>query len=203
MSDKDYWEECYKESNGATFTLGPTAEVKALSDMLTESARILDVGCGEGRNAVYLANRGCRVDAFDLSENAIGIARSIAAREKAEVNFFVCDLNTFIFEREYEAIIAYGVLHLPDKKIRDRFIEEMKSHTKTEGINAVGVFTLGRPLTPDNAPCTHGLFAVGELTEKYSDWEIVRRQEGILTDSRAKDIQYEYAYEKIMARRKK
>lgn len=50
---------------------------------------VLVVGCGFGQDAIRLAKLGARVSAFDLSPESIEIARALAAREGAEVDFRV------------------------------------------------------------------------------------------------------------------
>ncbi len=54
---------------------------------------------------------------------------------------------------------------------------------------------------PDNAPYTHSLFDVGELPEKYKDWEIIHHHEGTFRDSHPGDIHHEHAFERIIAKR--
>ena len=61
--------------------------------------RVLDIGCGEGRNAIFLAGLGHTVDAFDISAAGIEKAREIARLSGARVNFFRCDLGEYIFEK--------------------------------------------------------------------------------------------------------
>ena len=46
--------------------------------------RAIDLGCGIGRNAIYLAKVGCRVDAIDLSRTAIKRGRLLAKQEGVE-----------------------------------------------------------------------------------------------------------------------
>jgi SAM-dependent methyltransferase len=53
--------------------------VSWLDDGLLSPGRVLELGCGNGRNAAYLAGRGCRVDAVDFSARAIERARERAA----------------------------------------------------------------------------------------------------------------------------
>ena len=57
--------------------------------------RALDIGCGEGKDAVYMAQKGYDVTAFDLTEN--GIRKTVALAEKRNVNIraYVDDINTF------------------------------------------------------------------------------------------------------------
>ena len=60
----------YLNKEKSTFG-NPSKEVKELVPYLKKDAKILDVGCGDGRHALYLASLGFQVDAFDLSKNAI------------------------------------------------------------------------------------------------------------------------------------
>ena len=76
--------------------------------------RVLDLACGEGRNAIWLAERGFQVTAVDFSEVAIERAKDIAARRNVEVEWICADATTYepvpgAFDR---VVILY--LHLPE-----------------------------------------------------------------------------------------
>ena len=58
--------------------------------------RALDLACGEGRNAVWLAQRGWRVTGVDFSEVAIEKARRLAGARKVEVEWLVADLLQYV-----------------------------------------------------------------------------------------------------------
>ena len=62
----------------APFAAWPAAEREAVS--LT-SGRVLDVGCGAGRHALHLQERGCRVVAIDISPGAVETARRRGVRD--------------------------------------------------------------------------------------------------------------------------
>ena len=201
MQDKPFWEQSYSDYEVSTFSKGPTADVEEFYEMFPRNADVLDVGCGEGRNSIFLAKLENRVEAFDISENGIKKAVKIAEHEKTPVTFFTCDLGVVVFKKEYDMILSHGVLHLPVKEVRDKFIQDMQVHTKAGGFNVIRIFTNRLPATPDNAPFTHSLFDVGELPAKYAGWEIVHHEEGTFTDSHPGDIHHEHAYERIIARK--
>lgn len=67
---KLFWENEYLNKEKSTFG-NPSQEVEDIVPFLNKSARILDVGCGDGRHSLYLAGLGFQVDAFDISTNAI------------------------------------------------------------------------------------------------------------------------------------
>lgn len=201
MQQKPFWEQTYGNADVSTFSKGPTVDVNEYYAIFPPDSLVLDVGCGEGRNSIFMAKLGHTVDGFDISENGIAKAREAAKAVGVEVNFFCCDLGGFEFEKDYDVILSHGVLHLPQKEVRDRFILKMQEHTKPGGYNAVGIFTNRLPATPDNAPFTHSLFDVGELPAKYQGWEIVHHLEGTFKDTHPGGIHHEHAFERVIARK--
>ena len=77
-----------------------------------------------------MAKLGNKVDVFDISENGVEKAKKIAREMGVQVNYFCCDLEKFIFEKEYDVILSHGVLHLPYKDVRDKFITRMQRNIK-------------------------------------------------------------------------
>lgn len=203
MDTKPFWEQTYSDKNVSTFSKGPTVDVNEFFGIFAPNSLVLDVGCGEGRNSIFLTQKGHIVDAFDISESGIEKAKEIARALGLCINFFQKDLGEFVFEKQYDVILSHGVLHLPYKDVRDDFILKMQQNTKLGGYNAIGIFTNRKPATPDNAPFTHSLFDVGELPAKYAGWEIVHHAEGVFTDSHPGGIHHEHAYERIIAKKVK
>lgn len=64
---------------------------------------------GEGRNAIFLAERRFRVRAFDCSEAAIAKLRRRAATRRVDIEAWVGDLADFELDRSYGVIVATGV----------------------------------------------------------------------------------------------
>ena len=59
MNTKPFWEQAYRDLNGATFSGGKASrEFHELVPLLSDGARVLDLGCGDGRNALFLAEHG-------------------------------------------------------------------------------------------------------------------------------------------------
>ena len=57
--------------------------------------RVLDLACGEGRNAIWLAERGFEVTAVDFSEVAIERARGLAGRRGVDVEWICADVTSY------------------------------------------------------------------------------------------------------------
>ena len=81
--DAAYWESRY-HSHAAHGERGPNAHLVAETDGLP-TGRALDAGCGEGGNAVWLAERGWQVSAVDVSATALRRAREHGVQRGAGV----------------------------------------------------------------------------------------------------------------------
>lgn len=66
-----FWEEAYREYEAIAFSNEPNATITEFEKIINTQSKILDAGCGEGQNSIYLAQKGHYVDAFDLSEYGI------------------------------------------------------------------------------------------------------------------------------------
>jgi len=76
------------------------------------SCRALDLGCGPGRNAVWLAGQGYRVDALDLSPTALSWGREHAAESGVEVNFVRANIFAWdLPDTRYDLVFDSGCFH--------------------------------------------------------------------------------------------
>ena len=123
-----FWDELYDRADVSTWLFRERqatalAWVDALN--LPRGARILDVGCGAGRAAIALAQRGFRVDAIDPVPAMVELARRNAEADGQQdaVNVRLGDIHALDSEPEhYEVVLALGVvpwLHTPDKAMRE------------------------------------------------------------------------------------
>lgn len=90
----DWWDAFYADrSRPVPFFAGKPDEnlVSYLDRGLVTGGRALDLGCGPGRNALFLAARGFEVDAVDLSPSAVAWAEERAREAGAEVRFHCGD----------------------------------------------------------------------------------------------------------------
>jgi SAM-dependent methyltransferase len=80
--------------------------------------RALDVACGEGRNAVWLAEQGWRVTAVDFSDVGLGKARELAGARGVEAEWVQADLLDYRPEqRAYDLVLVF-YLQLPEPERR-------------------------------------------------------------------------------------
>lgn len=100
------------------FTANTRAEVEFLLELLElpRGSRILDMGCGTGRHAVLLAQRGYRVTGVDISSGMLAQARQAASDAEVDVEWIQADAATWEADRLYDAAICLceGAVGLAD-----------------------------------------------------------------------------------------
>jgi tellurite methyltransferase len=179
----------------------PSEEVIEIAAALPDGAFALDLGCGDGRNALLLADHGLYVDAFDISAAAIEKLRSRARAAGVPVRTWVQDIGTFSFEREYDLVVAHGVLHLLGRDVWLHLLDSVRHHTRPGGWNIVAVFTDRLPPPPDLAPHMRGLFREGELLDCYADWAVERWEAYTLDDEHPGGIHHRHPVNKVVAQK--
>ncbi|HKI74090.1 MAG TPA: class I SAM-dependent methyltransferase [Pseudomonadales bacterium] len=91
MADRSTWNERYAAKE-LVWSAGPNGRfVEEIAPLPPGTA--LDVACGEGRNAIYLAEQGWEVTGIDFSDVGIDKARRIAGQRGVTVNWLVGDVT--------------------------------------------------------------------------------------------------------------
>jgi len=166
------WNERY-EQDFQPFPDAPAPWLVAHRDLLTGGGRALDVACGDGRDALYLAQHGYAVDAIDASDVAVDALRAAARERELATTPLVVDL-----EREplppgpYDVIVTMNFLQ------RDLFgpLREALAPRGLlfyETLGQAHVCDLGRSFNPDY------LLEDGELERAFGDLELVDHFQGV------------------------
>ena len=100
---------------------------------------ILEIGCGEGNDAIFFARNGYIVSAFDVSASAIDAAQQLAQKIGVEVNFFCADFMSYKIESNFDIIYSCRAIEKIPHELRKDFFENIRSHTNIGGLNAFSV----------------------------------------------------------------
>ena len=106
------WDGRYREGDGAMWSGRPNGRLVAEVAALTPG-RALDVGCGEGADAIWLARRGWMVTAIDISDVAVSRAREAAARAGDAVDWVCGDALQTSFPAQSFDLVSLQYPALP------------------------------------------------------------------------------------------
>ncbi len=130
MADKQQWNERYANKE-LVWSAGPNqlfAEI--VSEYVPGTA--LDLGCGEGRNALYLAENRWRVTGIDYAEEGIRKARALAEHRNVDVDFRIGDAAAAELSPESFDLVAIVFLHTGVEE-RDHWLPNAAGAVKSGG----------------------------------------------------------------------
>jgi 2-polyprenyl-3-methyl-5-hydroxy-6-metoxy-1,4-benzoquinol methylase len=110
----DGWSEWVHHNDNRTYVLDP-AHLAQAGDV--SGKQVLDAGCGEGRFARMLAERGAHVTALDFSPRMIEIAQGIEEKQPLGIDYLVADMTdlTRFAGESFDLVVAYlSVIDVPD-----------------------------------------------------------------------------------------
>ncbi len=134
--------------------------------------RALDVACGDGRHALFLARHGLAVDAIDFARAGLVRAREIARREGLAVHLVQADLESFPLPREKYAA-AVNIRYLQ----RSLWLP-LKRSLVAGGVVIFETF-LRQQQGTDHVRNPAFLLEPGELSDNFADLDILLYQEGL------------------------
>ncbi|QJT80846.1 tellurite resistance methyltransferase TehB [Kosakonia sp. MUSA4] len=161
-----------------------------------QPGKALDLGCGNGRNSLWLASQGFEVTAWDKNPNSLNNLKAIRDAEGLEnLHIDAADLNTLQFDGEYDFILSTVVLMFLEAQTIPGLINNMQRCTKAGGYNLIVA-----AMDTADFPCTVGFpfaFKEGELREYYAGWELLKYNEEVgelhRTDANGNRIKLRFA----------
>lgn len=133
----------------------------------------MDLGSGDGRDVLFLQDKGFHVTAVDKNQNALGI---LTEKASGKTDLRNTDISVFITEKDshWDNIISFWTLHFLRSEEAKKVYDWMKKHTKSGGINVVADFTKDGPFY-NLETMKKDLFYLdlSQLRGIYKDWEIL------------------------------
>ena len=163
---------------------------------LIAPGKALDLGCGNGRNSLYLAANGFDVTAWDKNPASISnLERSRQAEGLENLRTAIKDLNALSFDGEYDFILSTVVMMFLEAKTIPGLIANMQRCTRPGGYNLIVA-----AMDTDDFPCTVGFpfaFKPEELRNYYAGWALLKYNEDVgelhRTDASGKRIKLRFA----------
>ena len=137
--------------------------------------KALDLGCGQGRNALFLAQHGFDVTAVDQNELSLEMLQSIVEQEDLEMPVGLYDINSASIGQTYDFIVSTVVLMFLQAERIPAIIRNMQEQTSIGGYNLIVC-----AMDTEDYPCSVNFsftFKEGELANYYQDWELIKYNE--------------------------
>jgi tellurite methyltransferase len=183
----------------------PGSLIKKLAELIgsLHDLNVLDAGCGEGKNAVYLAGRGATVLAVDISAAAINNGKHYFPSHES-VTWKVANIGDLSLpDRTFDIVIAYGLLHcLSSEHEVARVIARLQNATKMSGFHVVCCFNSRHQdlrAHPDFNPI---LLSHQCLIGYYQGWDLIYSTDSDLVERHPHNqIEHCHSMTRLIARR--
>ncbi|MCW9709581.1 SAM-dependent methyltransferase TehB [Avibacterium sp. 21-586] len=167
---------CKKEDYfSKKYNMTPThSEVKSAVESIPP-CKVLDLGCGQGRNSLFLSLLGYDVTAWDHNENSLAFLTSTAEKENLNIQTALYNINDANIQENYDFILSTVVFMFLDRNAIPAIIDNMQSHTNADGYNLIVA-----AMSTNDVPCPMPFsftFKEGELKNYYQGWELIKYQE--------------------------
>jgi SAM-dependent methyltransferase len=125
---------------------------------------VLDLGCGNGRHALYFARQGINASGIDVSPKAIEWAKEWAQRENLEADFRVGDITKLPYQdHSFDVVVSHGVLDHVRPEIAKAAAREVRRVLKPGGLFYCDLrssedfeFGVGQEVEPNTFMVDHG-----------------------------------------------
>lgn len=131
MSQQEFWNSKFSRE-GFLYGLKPNSYIASKVKSFPRDAKVLCLGEGEGRNAIFLAKRGCAVTAIDASDIGLKKLEQRAKEENLDIKTICMDLNDWEANEKYDVIVA-SYLHMY-KEERAKLFENIDDSLSIDGI---------------------------------------------------------------------
>ncbi len=132
----------YYKTNADVFGKTPEKILVDYVKLISKKYHVLDIGAGQGRNTIYLSKLGYKVDAMDPSSVSIKMMDEIKNTEKLNFNTFNKDFKNFKSNKNYSAVLAFGLIQILDRDEIDLLKNKISSWLKKDGLLFITSFLI-------------------------------------------------------------
>lgn len=170
------WNDRWRKRADEPLTVDPW--LLALAPTLPDSGCALDLACGRGRHALFLAEQGLSVTAIDSSIEALAQLRSEAARRALAIEIRQVDLEVApqLPVASFDVVLLFFYL-------QRSLLPHLREAVRPGGLALLRTFSSAGPF-PGGPANPDYVLRPGELLEIFAGWEILRHEEGLEPSSK-------------------
>ena len=171
------WDERYA-TDTYVFGTAPSMFLEKNAGLLTPGETVLAVADGEGRNSVFMAEKGLAVTAMDSAATGVEKARRLAQAKGVDVDFRLADLKTWEWTPASYDVVAAIFIQFAPPEFRAEIFNGIERTLKPGGLLLLHGYTpkqleykTGGPSAEEN------LYTKDMLAERFGAWETLRLEE--------------------------
>lgn len=175
----------YKK-NTSVWGTEPNFLLQQVYDKFTNSGNFLDLGCGQGRDSIFMLQKGFNVEAIDISKEGIEKIKEYIQKNNLPKDkiFIYCQdvVNYEIINNHFDIINIFNTLQFIPKKEALLLVNDAKNKIKNKGYIIISGFTINDPFykkTPNNNRC---FFETDELKKIFYDFNVIFYDEKEIDD---------------------
>ena len=174
----DFWNDRYNKKD---YLYGLQPNVFFRSQIVKyKPGNLFMPGDGEGRNSVYAASLGWKVDAVDFSSAAIEKARKLSGSFNLQINYEIEDLNEYIPKKNFYDAASLIFVHLPPV-VRKNLHAKLIDCLKLKGVIIIEVYEKKQIGKNSGGPQSEEmLYSIDELQNDFSNLQILYLKEELI-----------------------
>ena len=165
------------------------------AEFITDDARVLDLGTGQGRNALPLARRGCQVTGIDTSQVAVDTVNRLAAAENLPLKAHLQDFMQYEPARNFDVVLCFGLLQTLDLQGCASLVDRLHHWIRPGGALFLTAWHMedpsfdtlceewerrsGRSFRSPDGEINRFFLEKGEILKLFFRWEVVHLWEGL------------------------
>jgi len=188
----DYESEYRAHAN--FFGVDPEPLLVLRAHLIPGGGRVLDIGVGQGRNALPLARQGLRVTGLDLSESAVEMTRQRARDAGLDLDLWCGDVHDYAPREPFDAVLVLGLLMTLEPSETRRLLVRIASWSRPDALLFVTAWHTGDPrfaaMAESATSVVPGCFRLpggelrtflrpDEILDLVSGWEVAHHWEGL------------------------
>lgn len=171
--------EYARDPDRYVFGTAPSDWAREIARLVRPGDAVLDLGCGEGRDSVFFAERGAVVIGLDPAAGGLDKARRLARQRGVRVRWIERGMTEALPAGRFDLIFSCGTIHYVPRAERGPLFRRLAAMTRPGGRQAHVVFT-DRHVHEEKGEIVD-YFTAGELREAFVEWQVLRSGERMIS----------------------
>ena len=202
MDEKStHWDDVYTRGTDWGMSFASDFLWRCL-DWISPGGKVLDLGSGTGRNALFLSSLGYQVTALDISEVALGALRKSALSMGLSIVTIREDVSNARFPgEEFDAVLAYGLLNSMPRDSWNDLLSNMKSWVRCGGVGVISYFNSYSSASSVDAQEVAALAEPDYALAQFADWTVIGHDSRCETHSHGSRPKHVHVTERLVVRK--